>query len=258
MKAISNACKILRLFRVKPYWSIREISEIMNLHRSTVHRTLDTMCAAGFVEFDHQVGHYKLGLAMVELGLLSLERMDLRNEALPLMRELQRQTMETIDLSIFVEGEVLFIEHLESPEGVVVASSLGRRLPAYCVAPGKIFLAYLDEAELDQYLERTELVQFTKYTITDPAWLKEHLYEVRKNGIAFDLQEHWEEVAACGVPIYNYQGKVIAALSVAGLASKIMQKLNGDLPELARQAAAAISERMGYFRTDLSERSAGS
>lgn len=248
VKAVLKSCELLKNFLEKPEWSINELSQQMQMHRSSVHRMLVTLAAEGFVEKNDLTEKYRLGLAIMQIGFACLERFELRSEARHLMKEFRRLTEETIDLSIFVDYEVLFIEHLESPQEVNIAASLGRKIPAHCTSPGKVFLAYLDPRERKKYLERP-LARYTKNTVVDPAELEVRLADVREKGIAFDIKEHWEEVVSCAVPVRDHRGEVVAALSVPGPASRLLPKLEGELPQLLKETAAKISERIGYHPT---------
>ncbi|MCL6476918.1 MAG: IclR family transcriptional regulator [Peptococcaceae bacterium] len=221
------------------------MSQQMQMHRSSVHRMLVTLAAEGFVEKNDLTEKYRLGMYIMQTGFACLERFELRSEARQHMKEFRRLTEETNDLSIFVDYEVLFIEHLESPQEVNIAASPGRRIPAHCTSPGKVFLAYMDPRERKKYLEKP-LTRYTENTVVDPAELEAHLATVREKGIAFDIKEHWEEVVSCAVPVRDHRGEVVAALSVPGPASRLLPELEGELPQLLKETAAKISERIGY------------
>lgn len=223
-----------------------ELSERVGLHKSTVHRLLATLARRRYVERDPVSGCYRLGLKVFELGSWFFNHIELRHEARPFMQQLVDQTLETAHLGILDDGQVVYIEKVESPQTIRMYSGLGKRAPAHCTSMGKVLLAALPEAELDLIIARRGLPRYTSNTIVDPVELKEHLRRVRAQGFAIDDTEHEEAVRCAGAPVRNYRGEVVAALSVAAPAVRLTRERMTEVVELVRTTALKISRRLGY------------
>ena len=228
--------------------NITEISKSLGFYPSTTHRILDTFKHWGYVEQDVHTQKYQLGLKALELGMVKLNRMDIVNEAIPYLKELVKRCNETVHLGALQEGEVVYLAKEESSQTISIRmiSNVGRRAPLYCTSLGKVLLAYLPEKEQKKYFAEQELIRFTENTITDKKKLEEELELVRKNGYALDKEENEKDVCCVGVPIRNYQGMVVAAISVSSPCFRLNKKKLKDLKTALIEISAKISKRLGY------------
>lgn len=216
------------------------------LARTTVYRILQNLHRRGYVEKDALTGAYRLGLKLLELGNHVKRRQTLRELALPWMEELREKFQETVNLATLHEGEVLYLEILESPHPIRMAGHLGVHDPAHATALGKSMLAYLEDDEVHQILQERGLRRLTRKTLSDRTTLQAELARVRAMGYAVDDEESVEGGRCVGVPIFGPQGKPIAALSISGPLVRIPDK---RIPLIARElkkAASEISRQLGY------------
>jgi len=179
------------------------------------------------------------------LGFKVIRRMDLRQEALPFMKELVEEWDETCDLSIFDQGKVFYIEVLRGDHALTISAAVGQRLPAHCTASGKLFLAYLPEPELNKTLNRP-LTKYTENTITSPDELRKQLEQIYSQGYAVDYEEYEQGVCAIAAPIFNRKGSVIATIGSPSPISRMTPERIAQIAESFKKAARAISQRMGY------------
>ncbi|PMQ00854.1 MAG: IclR family transcriptional regulator [Dictyoglomus sp. NZ13-RE01] len=195
--------------------SLKEIAQKTNLHISTVHRYLSTLIDKGYVR-KLPSGNYKPGFRILELSNYVLQSLDIREIAHPFLVELMNNTKQTVHLTIKDGYEGVYIDKVEGPETLPMMSRIGMRMPLYSTSFGKVLLAYSSEEEIEDYLRHVPLKPRTKNTITDPEKLKEELRKVRTLGYAFDDEENEIGIRCLGVPIFDYAGKVIAAISISG------------------------------------------
>ena len=94
----------------EPELGVTDLAERLELHKSTVHRFLVNLEAAGLVERDRHTSRYRLGLRIFELGGLVLQQMNLWDEALPFLEGLVRDSGETGHLAVLDGGEAVYIE----------------------------------------------------------------------------------------------------------------------------------------------------
>jgi len=144
------------------------------------------------------------------------------------------------------EGEVLYLAKEESSQTIRMCSYAGKRAPLHCTALGKVLLAYLPEEERKKILSKKVLPRLTKNTIVNKRELEKELGKVRGQGFALDREENEKDVRCVAAPIRNYQGEVIAALSISSPAFRIDKNAQNNLKEALLRTSKKISERLGY------------
>ena len=223
-----------------------EISEKLGLYPSTIHRILDTLKHWGYVEQDPHTQKYRLGLKLLELGMAKLQQMDLVKEATPYLKELVNQCNETVHLGVLEKEEVLYLAKEESSQTIRMISYVGKRAPLHCTALGKVLLAHLSPEERKKTLEGKVLSRLTENTIIDKEELEKELSKVREQGFALDREENEKDVRCVAAPIRNYQGEVIAALSISSPIFRIDRNAQNNLKEALIETSEKISKRLGY------------
>ncbi|MFT3776922.1 MAG: IclR family transcriptional regulator [Ottowia sp.] len=223
---------------------ISELAAELQLGRSNVHRLLQALVELGYVVRDGERGSYRASLKIWELGARALHRLDFREAAAPAMRQLLAQSNETVHLSVLSGDEVIYIDKLDSPEPVRAYSTVGGRAPAYCVATGKVLLAWRDEPAASSLLSVRPLHAYTPSTAPDTAALALALERVRRQGFAVNRGEWRASVWGIASPLRGAGGRVIAALGISGPAERIRKKGVRDLARLVVDAAALASARL--------------
>lgn len=246
VRAVERALNILACFdNDHPELGISEIALVANLHKATAYRIVTTLVNHSYLEWIEDVQKYRLGKELASLGFKVIQRMDLRREALPFMKDLVEVWDETCDLSVFDQGKVFYIEILRGNHALTISAAIGQRLPAYCTASGKLFLSHLPESELDAILGQP-LSKKTENTIVNIDELKKQFDMIRKNGYAVDYEEFELGVCAIAAPIYNRQGKIVAAIGSPSPTSRMTSDRISDMAAAFKKAAITISQRMGY------------
>jgi len=249
IKVLDKSLTILEtIAREDSSLGIAELSSRLKIGASTVHRILDTLKYRGYVEQDPVTRKYELGNKALELGLAKLQKMYLVKEAAPYLRELMNKCQETVHLAILDDGEVLYLDKEEPLQTIRMVSQIGRRAPAHCTGLGKVLLAHLDERERRKIVEKKGLKRFTQRTITDKSLLEEELNKIRKQGFAEDRGEHERDVRCVDAPLRDYEGKVIAAISISGPAFRMNSSRCEKLKELLMETTKKISRRLGYLQ----------
>src|SRR5665648_556870 len=223
-----------------------EIAKKLGFYPSTTHRILDTLKHWGYVEQDPKSQKYRLGLKLLALGMAKLHQMDLVKEATPYLKDLVNQCNETVHLGVLEEGEVLYLAKEESSQTIRMISYVGKRAPLHCTSLGKVLLAYLSAEERKKILGEKVLPRLTENTITDKGELEKELSKVREQGFALDREENEKDVRCIAAPIRNYQGEVIAALSISSPIFRIDKNVQNNLKEALVETSEKISKRLGY------------
>jgi IclR family KDG regulon transcriptional repressor len=125
-------------------------------------------------------------------------------------------------------------------------STSGHRIAANCTANGKTLLAHLPEDELERLLDGWELEGRTPHSITDPDTLRKDLATIRRRGYAENINEGEMGVCSVSAPIRDRTGRVAAAVSVVGPATRLNRTSLRAFAALVIETAEAISHRLGY------------
>jgi IclR family transcriptional regulator, KDG regulon repressor len=227
-----------------PPRTIDELARQLQLTRSNVHRTLQTLAHARYLAKNEASGSYEPTMKLFELGARQLARFDVRRFAPPSMRELAECTGETVHLSILEDMEVVYIDKIDSPKPVRSYTAIGGRAPAYAVATGKAMLAFQPDGYVERYAD--QIVPHTPVTVSNVAVLKEELARVRRLGYAVNRGEWRDSVGGVAAPVFNGLEQVVAALAVSGPLDRLNLARVTELAPLVKQRAAEISRAMGY------------
>ena len=227
--------------------SLTELSALVQLNSSTVHRLLSTLIGCGFAQQDPETGHYRLGLKAFEVGNAALRSLDIRELARPHLKRVVSASAETANLAILDGWEVVYVDQVESPNVVKMFAAVGSRGPAYCTGSGKVLLAYLGDREIERFLSEVPLRAFTPRTITDAKHLRRELERIRSRGYALDEGELEQDIRCAAAPIMDAAGRVVASVSVSGPSSRVTSiSLRTELASLICQTAGSISRELGY------------
>lgn len=225
--------------------SLSEITEQTGYPKSTVHRLLATLIARHYIEKDESDSVYYLGLKFVEIASLYLNKIDLTTEAAPIMHTLATRFNATSYLGVLENNEVRYLEKIEKFNSLRLYTSIGKREPVYCTALGKVLLASLPK---DECARIGESLIFEKLTPNTKMSYDELLLDIdfaRQNGFALDNGEHTFGSSCVAVPIRDYTGNVIAAISLSGPGLIQENKVETLFKEL-QASATSLSERIGY------------
>ncbi len=248
IQTVNNIARLLRCFTENEgEIGVMQLSRMTDMHKSTVSRLLASLHQEGFVDKNPLTGKYRLGLNLVHLAGVVLDRLDLRQVAQTHLNNLAKQTQETINISVLDRDLCLNIESIVSPKPIQYAGRLGRKYPLHCTATGRVLLADLPLEERDALLP-DPLPAYTDTTITDRQALEEILDQVQEQGYAIVHEEFQESLSAIAAPIRDHTGKVVAAISISGPTYRAgpnqIDQFTGILLETAKDISANLGEGM--------------
>ena len=225
---------------------LSEISHRVGLPKSTVHRLASQLCAVGWLE--RNSGGYRVGLKLLELGSVALQRTGLREAAYKHLHSLAVRTGLVVHLGILDHGEVVYLDRVTTTR-VSLPTRVGGREPAYCTALGKVMLAFEDPAS--QMSALASPWRRTEFTIVQPRAIQAALDSARQTGIAYDREEAYRGLGCVASPIRSGD-RVIGAVSVTGPIARIrahslvhevrnttLAICSGEVVPLARPLASA-------------------
>jgi DNA-binding IclR family transcriptional regulator len=244
--ALQRGLRLLQLFSESPHGlTAKQVAGRSRLPVSTVHRFLANLEGSGFLNCSGD-GVYHLGIACFAIGHVALGQLDIRRVSQPYLQELNRQTRETIHLTVRHGLTAVYVEKLDSPEQLRIHSRIGAAVPLYCTAVGKVMLAYMPDDEREKVLPQLSLQCLTPNTVSNLQELDAELYRVRKNGYACDLEEHELHIRCVAAPIWDHDGSVNASLSITAPVVRMAVTRLRQLAPLIQTAGLQISRELGY------------
>ncbi|MFD7087606.1 IclR family transcriptional regulator [Streptomyces sp. NPDC059892] len=246
--AVTRALDILELFLDGDgTLSAPDVIRRLQLPRTTAHELLTTLAARSYLAaVPGQPGRYRLGVRSYQLGSRYAEQLDLAAEGGHVAREIAETCDETVHVAILEETDVIYIAKVDSTHAVRMVSAAGRRLPAHCTSVGKMLLASLPGAELENRIAGHEFTAMTPASITDPEVLRAELAEIRERGVAVEHRESNPDVSCVAAPVRDSAGRVVAALSISVPMIRWSDAREEELARLAVKGAGALSARLGH------------
>ena len=245
VRAVERALDVLLSFsQDEPVLSLTQIAERLDMPKSTIHRYLATLQASRFVRRDEATGSYHLGYRFIEMASLVLQEADLERWAQPHLERLSAECDETVDLAVLDGAQVIYLQVIESPHRVKIAAAVGQRLPAFCTASGKAFLAYMPDDQVNHILSQG-MPRYTDSTRASLADLHQDLRATRERGFAISEQEYERDINAVAAPILDAHGCPVAVIAIAGPAYRLSRERMLELGLSIVTATEAIAREVG-------------
>ena len=245
MTSLARGLAVVHAFQErKRQLTIAQISHRTEIPRAAVRRCLHTLIKLGYATTDGRT--YSLLPKVLTLGHAYLSSTPLAVTAQPILDRLSDQLHEACSMATLEGDEVLYVARSATPQRLIsVDLSVGSRLPAYCTSMGRILLAALDDAALDDYLGHADLQIKTSRTLHTPEALRENIAEIRRKGWVIVDQELEVGLRSLAVPLKDSAGQVLAALNVGTHASRVSrQELESRFLPVLLEASRELSTRL--------------
>lgn len=251
MRTVDKALKLLDFFSVQqPQIGLSELARLAGYDKATTRRFLVALAKHGFVEQDAYTRAYRLGAGPVRLARIREACFPLAQTAIPVIRDLARQTGETVHLSEFSAGSLITVHVESSMHANRVNVDPGQVLPLHSTASGIAYLAFCGD-EIDQLIGAGPLTAHTSRTITDPREVAEAVRSAARRGYSIGDQGFEEGVFSVAAPILGPDGRAIGTLAVASPLLRINKQI------VARHGAAVMTAANMVSARFFGERLAG-
>ena len=244
MSAVMRTISILEALSVVDGINLENLSKTTELPKATLLRFLSTLISLGYAYRDG-ADMYHLTLKMFSVGSRSLNHIDLINTAKPFAKQLCQDLGETVHMGILEDSYAVYVLKEESSYTLRMYSRVGKIIPLYCTAIGKVFLSEMSDEELDGYLSTHTLKPFTPKSL-DESGLRAELKEIRSKGWAIDREEHEENIVCIASPIRDYSGKAVAAISASWPVFRFSREDLDENASLVSETACEISSILGF------------
>lgn len=222
--------------------AMAQISSALGIPKGTLSPILHTMRETGFLRFDEGSGRYQLGARLYLAGHAYERTSDELGRIRTVMQRVVDACGETCQLGVLDGGHALYVAKVDSPAPVQLVTDVGRQMPLYCTAVGKVLLSDKSAEELDRILpEEFELP--TSHTTRTRAELERQLAHVREQGFAEDLGEVLPDVECIAVPV-SIDGRVAYGMSVSTPSYRMNAEKRGRVLQALRGAQADLAQAL--------------
>lgn len=253
VQSVDRAVSVMEFLSRNGLSGLTEISNELQIHKSTVYRLLATLEYRGIVEQDTDTEKYRLGFGLAVMAGSVTADLDIVRHSRGICQRLSDDTEETVTLEVLEGSDAVIIHQSISSSSVLGADWSGSHTPLHCTASGKVLMAHMPSRRVGQLL-RKPLESKTENTIVDPDKLREQFDEIRASGYGYTVEELEEGLNAVGAPIHASDGSVIGAVSLSGPAFRLPFDSLPDLGFRTADAGSEISRRFGFHRGSVVER----
>jgi DNA-binding IclR family transcriptional regulator len=241
IQSVDRAIRILTALQGARRMSLSELAARLELPPPTVHGIVRTLVAHGMVGQDPSSGRYQLGPAVLRLGNVYLDTLELRSRSVTWAEELARRTACAVRVGVPLADDVVIIHHEPRPDGSRQMPEVGIVIPAHASALGKALLAFLPE-QADALLAEP-LRSMTGETVTDPRELRKQLDDVRAIGMAFENDEAVLGESCVAGAVFDAIGLAVGAVGVVVPTTE--WPLDASAVDAVRTTARTISRELG-------------
>jgi DNA-binding IclR family transcriptional regulator len=239
IQSVDRAIRVLTALQGARRMSLSELATRLDLAPSTTHGIVRTLVEHGMVVQERGSSRYQLGPAVLRLGNVYLDTIELRTKAIPWAEDLARRTGLAVRTGVLLIDDVVIIQHEPRPDGSRQMPEVGIVIPAHASALGKAMLAFMPE-EADRMLSAGNLRSMTGETLTSPDDLGSQLAQIRRTGVAREQDEAVIGESAAASPVFDSWGDVVGAIGVV-----ISGSSDSDPGDLVRETARALSRELG-------------
>lgn len=225
--------------------SIRQFSREFGYAPASVQKIISALKDQGFVVQDEMTDRYHLGPKAVQLGLVALNRLDVRKIARPLMENLCERSGETVFLGVANDNHAIYVDKVISTQPIRMDALSGVDRPYNCTAVGKILLSGMPSDAIYNLSEKGLLEERTENSIREVEELIAEVEKIREQGWALDDEEFTPGAVCVAAPIRDHDGLIIASLAIAGPSDRMRENLKDRIEEV-KASAYEVSERLGF------------
>ena len=230
---------------------VTQLAQQVGLSQPTTHRLLRSLMDEGMVEQDQRSKRYRLSIEFFALAAKAGNTGNLRDVVRPSLLRLSASLGDSLFLLARSGFDAICLDRSEGPYPIrTFTGDIGGRV-ALGVGQGSLaILAYLPEEERDTVI-RYNLPRLKDFHLYDEVFLRSEVENVRRLGYAARNTGALPGMAGLAVPIFDREGRSVAALSVATISDRLGPDRLLTVVELLKREAALISARINPFDPSL-------
>ncbi|MGC2460175.1 MAG: IclR family transcriptional regulator C-terminal domain-containing protein [Steroidobacteraceae bacterium] len=241
MGGLSKGLAVIRAFSSDhAALTLSDVARSAGIPAATARRCLLTLEELGYVTRNGR--SFLLRPKVLELGAAYLESMNIEHVTRTHLEELARNTSDSAALCVLDGIEIVYVARASVRTLVRLEAHVGSRFPAHATSTGRVLLAGVSPERLQRYFQAARFEALTKHTVTDPGRLAQLIDGARRSGYSVVEDELAYGVIALAVPVFDQQGRVVAALNTSSHSRRISKvKLMRERLKMLQQVSQQIS-----------------
>lgn len=214
--ALARGLDVLSSFRSgEKMLGNQELADRTKLPKSTISRLTYTLTKLGYLQYDDEVGKYRLGTASLALGSAMLSKLDIRQYARPYMQELADFSHATVSLGMRDRLSMIYVENCRSQAALTLRLDVGARIPIALTAMGRAYLAETSASERNDILERVRELDEVKWPSIREGVMRS-IEEYHRIGCCTSFGDWQPDVNAIAVAFRPANGSAILSVNCGG------------------------------------------
>ncbi len=237
----SSAARTLKLLALlaregRPL-TLAELAAKLELPKATAHRICEQLIELRFLARDVHERSFVVGPLLHRLAYDTLNHGVVRGLRHEVLAALVGVIGETCNFTTFDRAQVLYLDRVEAAWPLRLTLDVGSHVPLHCTASGKLFMAFMAEAERDVLIDHLTLTRMTPATLVSAKALRAECERIARAGHSCDREEFIAGLIAVAVPVRDRSGAVRAAVAVHAPAARMTLRRALSQLEPLRDAA---------------------
>jgi DNA-binding IclR family transcriptional regulator len=245
-----NSARLDRALKILEYLghhqegaTLKRVCDDLAVPMSSAHDLMQALAEIGAVRLADQRTYF-LGPRSLVLALSIVDAVDLRQVSRPYLTELCEELNENTYLALRSGNTVTYADRYEAGQTLSVVMKLGGPRPLHGSSVGKLITAYNPDLE-SHVLNMPVLDQFTPFTHTNRAALREELAGIRSRAYSVSDGESVEGIIGLATPIVDAAGVVNAAVHVSAPRGRLAPDRLPQVLAAMSRTGASISAQLG-------------
>lgn len=246
MKSLRSALRVLMEFTGgKPGYTVTELAALTGLNKSHISKIVAALADAELIRQDPDTLAYSVAARCFVLGSQFFNHDELSAKAMPLLRDLTRETGHSTRLSALDGERVAYLVGVNGPLFTDSTWKMGTYMPMHATASGRVLLAFMQERFAAQLIDEMPLPAVTRSTVTERATLRALVQQTRDKGYAIARDENTVGLSAVGAPVFDAQRNALGVITIAFPSHMVPREGEDTLLIPLHRAARMLSQRMG-------------
>ena len=225
---------------------LKDLEAATGIPAAKIHRYLVSMIRCGLVMRPANGTRYDFGLLAHQVGQVAARDNDVVAKMETRLAEFSAEVGEVIGVAQWVGDDVTFVNWFESSPEFSIRLKPGMHLGVTTSATAKLFAAYLPR-EVTEPMVKTELGDSKASAAQIKAVYAEYA-QIRARGISTSLGARRTGLNALSVPVFDWSGGVIVAVTALGMAPRFNADIRSDLARKMLALSDELSTQLGFAR----------
>ena len=211
VQVIDRAVRILDAISEEPYIALTSLSRKTNLTLTTTKRIIDSLRDHDFIQKSPDGRRYALGPRFQTLVTQNPDQRRLVQIARPILEKAARELCEDVAVAMLRGKHAVIIDRVLGPRALKIVPPLGAPVTLNC-GYRRVLLAFQPSRWIDEYIQRTPFIKYTRSTITSRRELLAALEQIRTTGFSVSRGEYVQEAGGVAAPVFGPDKHLSAVL----------------------------------------------